>query len=215
MNRDREVMPKSRSRRRRTSKTRHAGSSRDHTRGRRLWRPVAVAAGVVLAATAAWFWYANFLQSEQAFLEHARRGKDALTRVVRPPNEGRGDVSPGQVVRYQGDPPTSGLHDRKWIDSGVYERVQNRMELVHSLEHGTIVIYYDTTDPATWEVLNDWADLYDYPQGGIVLAPTPGLGEAIVLTAWTRLLRLELFDADAAAAFIDAYRGRGPESRIR
>ncbi len=214
MNRDREVMPKSQSRRRRASKTRSAGSARGQTRGRGLWRPVAVAAGVVLAATAAWFWYAN-LQSEQAFLEHARLGKDALTRVVRPPNEGRGDVSPGQVVRYQGDPPTSGLHDRKWIDSGVYERIQNRMKLVHSLEHGTIVVYYDTADPATWEVLNDWADLYDYPRGGIVLAPKPGLREAIVLTAWTRLLHLEPFDADAAAAFIDTYRGRGPESRIR
>ena len=98
-----------------------------------------------------------------------------------PPFEGRGHVSPGQVLRYQGDPPTSGLHDPKWIDSGVYEEAQNRMKLVHSLEHGIIVVYYDTADPATWEVLNDWADLYDYPLGGIVVAPKPGLGEAIVL----------------------------------
>ena len=204
-------MPKSRIGRRRASKTRDAGSARGHRLRRRLWQ---LAVGVVLAATAAWFWYANS-QLEQAFLEHARRGKDALKRVVTPPFEGRGHVSPGQVLRYQGDPPTSGLHDPKWIDSGVYEEAQNRMKLVHSLEHGIIVVYYDTADPATWEVLNDWADLYDYPLGGIVVAPKPGLGEAIVLTSWSRLLRLDPFDADAAAAFIDAYRGRGPESPIR
>ncbi len=207
-------MARSRSKRRRAPKARPAGPARRPAPKRNPWRPAALAAVLAAGAAAAWLWYAGSV-AEEAFLAHARRGEAALARVVRPANEGRGDVSPGQVVRYQGDPPTSGLHDRKWIDSGVYERVQNRMKLVHSLEHGTIVVYYDTPAPATWEVLNDWADLYDYPRGGIVLTPKPGLGEAIVLTAWTRLLRLEPFDADAAAAFIDAYRGRGPESRIR
>ena len=44
---------------------------------------------------------------------------------------------------------------------------------------------------------------------------TPDGGEAIVLTAWTKRLRLDPFDPAAAAAFIDAYRGRGPEHPVR
>ena len=36
-----------------------------------------------------------------------------------------------------------------------------------------------------------------------------------VLTAWTKTLRLSSFDAALAAAFVDAYRGRGPEHPVR
>ncbi len=43
----------------------------------------------------------------------------------------------------------------------------------------------------------------------------PGMGKRVVLVAWTKLLRLRKFDAASAAAFIDAYRGRGPEQRVR
>ena len=35
------------------------------------------------------------------------------------------------------------------------------------------------------------------------------------MTAWRKRLRLKTFDASAAAAFIDAYRGRGPENPVR
>ncbi len=137
-------MARSRSKRRRAPKARPAGPARRPAPKRNPWRLAALAAVLAAGAGAAWLWYAGSV-SEEAFLTHARRGEAALARVVRPVNEGRGDVSPGQVVRYQGDPPTSGLHDRKWIDSGVYERVQNRMELVHSLEHGTTS--FTTTRP--------------------------------------------------------------------
>jgi hypothetical protein len=43
----------------------------------------------------------------------------------------------------------------------------------------------------------------------------PGIGQQIILTAWTKELRLEEFDAAAAAAFIDRFRGRGPEHPVR
>ena len=33
--------------------------------------------------------------------------------------------------------------------------------------------------------------------------------------AWRRTLTLDPFDGDAGAAFIDAYRGRGPEHPVR
>lgn len=47
------------------------------------------------------------------------------------------------------------------------------------------------------------------------MTPRPGLGETIILAAWRRTLTLDPFDGDAAAAFIDAYRGRGPEHLVR
>lgn len=39
------------------------------------------------------------------------------------------------------------------------------------------------------------------------------LGESIVLIAWTRRLRLEEFEP--AGAFVDTYRGHGPENPVR
>ena len=97
----------------------------------------------------------------------------------------------------------------------VYRDHQQRELLVHALEHGLIVIYYDRPDPATMAILEGWADLFGGPWSGIVVAPKVGLGEAVILTAWLRLLRLAPFDADAAAAFIDENRGRGPERTVR
>ena len=78
-----------------------------------------------------------------------------------------------------------------------------------------IVIYYDRAEAAALETLKGWADLHDNPWSGLVLTPRPGLGDEVVLTAWRRLLRLNPFEADAAAAFIDAYRGRGAENPVR
>ena len=50
---------------------------------------------------------------------------------------------------------------------------------------------------------------------GIVAVPSPALGEGIVLTAWQKRLALPRYDEEKAAAFIDAFRGRGPENAVR
>ena len=98
---------------------------------------------------------------------------------------------------------------------GVYRLPQRSGQLVHALEHGNVVIYYDTPTPDALADLKDWAALYTGPWDGVVLTPMERLGEEVVLTAWTKTLRLEPFDAALAAAFIDRYRGRGPEHPVR
>ncbi len=209
-------MPRSRKKRRGAapkSSANIASAGRPGARpGRR--RALLLAAVVALVGVGAWFWYAAGL-AEDAFLDRAGRGREALAKVVRPANQGGGHVAPGESVRYLGDPPTSGRHDPSWTKPGIYRDHQQRELLVHSLEHGMVVIYYDQPDPATMDTLEGWADLYGGPWSGLVVAPKVGLGEAIVVTARLRLLRLAPFDVDAAAAFIDENRGRGPEKPVR
>lgn len=65
------------------------------------------------------------------------------------------------------------------------------------------------------EQLKEWAGLYDGQWSGLVVTRNSGLDEAVVLTAWTKRLEFDSFDPAAAAAFIDAYRGRGPENPVR
>lgn len=170
---------------------------------------------VVIAGGAwGWSWYTDG-QTESVFLDHAQRGQGALGAVERPSNAGRGHSVAGASLSYNSDTPTSGIHDSNWIRPGVYQTVQQRGKLVHALEHGLIVVYYDKPGTEVLETLTAWAKLYSAPWSGVVLTQKPGLGETLILTAWNRLFRLERFDAAAAAAFIDAFRGRGPEKPVR
>ncbi|PSN11618.1 hypothetical protein C7293_23530, partial [filamentous cyanobacterium CCT1] len=98
---------------------------------------------------------------------------------------------------------------------GVYTEAQRPEQLVHALEHGNIVIYYDQPTAEAMTTLKSWADQFSGPWEGIVVVPKAGLGGEIVLTAWTKKLAMPEFSPQAAAAFVDEYRGRGPENPVR
>lgn len=209
-------LPRSRKRKRPRS-----GSSRDipwggaptrtpSRRGRLLLR---AALAILLAGAGLYWWISG--GAERDFLEFAERGKPALARVVTFGSDGRDHLAPGQPYRYADAFPTSGPHDPGWTEPGFYDGPRPPTRLVHALEHGNIVIYYGTPAPEILETLKRWAKIYDGQWDGIVVAPKSGLGGAIVLTAWTKVLRLDPFEPEAAAAFIDAFRGRGPERPVR
>ncbi len=216
-------MPKSKSKRRKAAKAAQAGQSgQSGSAGARRGRfgrltPVRIGLFIVLAGLAVWAIvdYVGERQGTESFQALALRGAGALGRVERLPNEGRNHVEDGTVVGYRTDPPVSGTHSRRWADPGVYRNRQPPERLVHSVEHGMIVIYYDRPAAAVMDRLEAWASLFGSPWSGVVLTPREGLGQDIILTAWRRRLRMTAFDAAGAAAFIDAYRGRGPEHRVR
>ena len=55
---------------------------------------------------------------------------------------GRGHVPIGENVEYNSTPPTSGKHYEEWIKQGVYDEEKDDRNLVHSLEHGYIIMHY-------------------------------------------------------------------------
>ncbi len=111
--------------------------------------------------------------------------------------------------------PISGPHASRWTETGFYTEPQPATELVHALEHGNIVIHYDQPGKAVLARLKEWAQAYSGQWDGIVAAPSPGLGEQLVLTAWEKRLTLPRYDEEKATTFIDAFRGRGPEHPVR
>jgi len=180
----------------------------------KTWEAVLIGGAFIVAGWFAWQWQqARGVEAE--FLDLARAGQAALTRVETGRGAGRGHLAPGETITYPDRFPTSGAHDPVWVDPGVYDTVQPATRLVHSVEHGMIVVYYDKPTPEAKALLESWAGLYQGPWSGIVLAPAAGIGEAVVLTAWNKTLRLDPFEAAAAAAFIDRFRGRGPENPVR
>ncbi|GFO65469.1 DUF3105 domain-containing protein [Geomonas paludis] len=126
-------------------------------------------------------------------------------------SEGRAHLDPGEKWEYGHYPPTSGPHDPKPVKPAFYKIPQAPEKLVHSLEHGNIVIYYETPAPSVLAQLNKWQKRYGGKWDGIIVTPLPGLGDVVILTAWTKMLRLDPFDPGRAKAFIDAFRGKGPE----
>ena len=75
--------------------------------------------------------------------------------------------------------------------------------------------YYDKPGEKALEALSSWTALYPGAWDGVIASKMAGIGDFVVLTAWTKRLNLERFDRAAAAAFIDLFRGRGPEHPVR
>ena len=178
------------------------------------WRYIFSGIAVLAVAAAAWSWW-DARQASEDFEALAARGAAALENVETLPSESGGHVPQGQGVPYQSAPPTSGPHWPTPVRAGFNHDRQLPEELVHSLEHGNIVIYYDTPSAETLDSLRAWTGHFVGVWDGVIAAPKAGLRGEVVLTAWRRMLRLDPFDAAGAAAFIDRYRGRGPENRVR
>lgn len=59
------------------------------------------------------------------------------------PDLGQEHVTDITGIEYNSNPPTSGKHFPVWAKKGVYDRVLSDGYLIHSLEHGYIVVSYN------------------------------------------------------------------------
>jgi hypothetical protein len=57
--------------------------------------------------------------------------------------DGRNHIPEGSKTNYKFNPPTAGDHYPSWITKGFYDEPRPDGNLVHSLEHGYIVLWYD------------------------------------------------------------------------
>lgn len=128
-----------------------------------------------------------------------------------------------QKVKYDSNPPTEGKHYQVPADDGAYEKAPAATQLVHSLEHGRVVIWFQNALPK-----DDRAGLkalFDEDSYQMILTPDPThMKYQVAASAWTRdptpngtghLLACPKFDDavyDALRAFKDEYRGNGPEA---
>lgn len=68
---------------------------------------------------------------------------------------GRKHVAVGSLKNSPGDLPTSGDHYVDWVRAGVYEAPKDDGNLIHSMEHGYVIMHYNckkqvTGYPSTW-----------------------------------------------------------------
>ena len=122
-------------------------------------------------------------------------------------------------VSYDRTPPLSGPHSPRAAQPGYYESAPQTERIVHSLEHGAVVIYYDpdAIDSTAEEFLRGLASRYQEAFASVIVAPHPAEDpeSSFVLTAWRHRLTLDSFDRDAVMAFSSEFLGRGPERVVR
>lgn len=130
-----------------------------------------------------------------------------------------GSVSP---VAYNSMPPTSGPHYENLAAWGNQPQPIRYEHLVHNLEDGGVVVYYQCPDGCP-EVITELETVLEpyFAQGrNVVLTvndPTwtlggsqplhQDMGAPIMLTAWRKRLPLQTADAETIRAFVDRYEG--------
>jgi len=179
-----------------------------------LWAGVSVV-GIVLVGL---IMFQSGRQDDQASAE------DLATAGVGEyvPIESIDHVEDGQPVTSPSDPPTSGTHYGVSMQAGFYQT--NSPEyldpthdgyLIHSLEHGYIIFWYncDLIDADSCSALQeDIQTVMDEFDGLKLIAfPRPSIDVPLVMTSWGYLQEFQSFDRDLAVDFIETNRPLAPE----
>lgn len=133
-------------------------------------------------------------------------------------NEGHDHLPENSISFYKTDPPTSGPHSPRWLPPSIYEANETTRELlVHNLEHGNIVIYFNRAllSDAEFKWLSELTHQHIGQWDGILMVARDDKEHPLILTAWRAMLRMKGFDQEKVLKFVDAFRGRGPENPVR
>ena len=109
-------------------------------------------------------------------------------------------------------PPTSGSHG----DASPYGFLGGPLiaeSVLHNMEHGAVVIWYQPGDPGLAGDVNRL--VRDLGDSCIVAGSFAQMSFEVAATVWARVLPLESFDREALTEFVREYRGKqGPEAGI-
>jgi uncharacterized protein DUF3105 len=115
------------------------------------------------------------------------------------------------AATYSVNPPAGGDHDSVPSPAGFYDmaNVPADGHLVHSLEHGFVVIWYrpNGVAPATVDGLRELAGRHRW----VLVVPRPSLPTALAATAWHRRLLCPDGADGPIGNFVAAFRNQGPE----
>jgi hypothetical protein len=118
-----------------------------------------------------------------------------------------------EPVTYEMSIPTSGSHSPHDLKFGFYQEKPATELLVHNQEHGDIIINYRAeADSVIIEQLKYLAKFKE-AGAGVLAVPNDAIpeGKSVVVTAWTRTMELDTFDAEKIGKFIHDYINQGPE----
>jgi hypothetical protein len=131
-------------------------------------------------------------------------------------------IDPRWQPQYNSNPPSSGPHFGIWASFKEYDRPVDRRYLVHSMEHGAVVIFYKCDDagacPQVAAAREAVAALPDDPacagQGArvrAIIVPDPQIDVPIAAAAWGWVYKAQCIDLPTLKQFARDHAGKGPE----
>ena len=135
------------------------------------------------------------------------------------PIASREHIPDGQkALDYNSDPPTSGQHYDVPAEAGFYNEAPADETLVHNLEHGHVVIYYncelisvEECEPLKQQIKNSMSEaglVRETRTIKLVAVPRPGMPNLITYTSWGRLYRADAFDPEEFQLYVKQNRNR-------
>lgn len=130
-----------------------------------------------------------------------------------PPDAVNPHVADGTPIVYASNPPSSGPHYATWANFQEFNHVVDDGNLVHSLEHGAVILFYDCAPgaecDATVAALRAVRDAIPADplcdpaiRTRVILAPRPANDTVVAASAWGYTYRADCVDAASLTAFI-------------
>lgn len=141
------------------------------------------------------------------------------------PTQGQQHIQLGDPhAAYNSDPPTSGPHAAP-VAAGFYDEAPPDENLVHNLEHGYVIIWYNCsslTEAGCQSLKTQIRGVMDRAGPAslfsdarkLIAVPRPKMDTLLALTSWGRLLKLETFGEAVMSDFIDKLRNQAPEGNV-
>jgi len=123
--------------------------------------------------------------------------------------ESRNHVPEGTSIQYNTNPPAGGPHYPVTAHAGVYDKAPADGYLVHSLEHGTVILWY-REDLAKGEV-EKLKGIFNKMGGKTIMTPRKGMDVPVGVTSWGRILKLKEIDEKKILEFYETNYNRAPE----
>lgn len=119
-------------------------------------------------------------------------------------------------------PPYGGSHYPVWAAYQAYDFPIAPGYLIHSMEHGAVIFYYNCPSGCSDEVLQAKALIEQQPTDPLcadtgaerraILVPDPTLDVPWAASAWGYTLRADCFDAEQFARFYSEHYAKSPEN---
>ena len=153
----------------------------------------------------------------EADLKAAMSAADCKDETIEVEAAGQHTSDPDEVIEYESEPPSIGPHYQEWPEDDIYDEAPTTSHVVHTLEHGRILIWLRPDLPE--EQRAQFKALYEEDPYHVIMLPREELEQPFAVTAWVgqstgHTLRCKEVDDstwDAIRAFKEKYRDKAPE----
>lgn len=141
--------------------------------------------------------------------------------IESPPSGTANHVPEGTTIAYCSNPPAGGDHYPIWAAFQEYSAPVEWPYLVHSMEHGAVVLLYKCDPPGCPEIVSQLKKVRDDAAADplctagtkrIVIAPSTTILTKVAATAWGKTYQAACVDEPSLAAFVRDNYAKGPEN---